>query len=187
MNTSVTTQRQPIPLLRGERVQLRAYRDDDADALYAIHSDATVMRYWSYPPWTDRAQAEAYLQHDRDYVGDGILAWAMARREDDVLIGTTTLFGIDRAQGRANIGYALSGEHWGKGLAQEALRLALTHAFDVLQLRRIEADADPRNAASCRLLERLGFVREGFLRERWLVASELQDTALYGLLRKDFR
>jgi RimJ/RimL family protein N-acetyltransferase len=63
----------------------------------------------------------------------------------------------------------------------------LAHAFDTLRLRRIEADIDPRNSASCKLVERLGFVREGLLRERWDVAGELCDAALYGLLASDWR
>jgi ribosomal-protein-alanine N-acetyltransferase len=67
------------------------------------------------------------------------------------------------------------------------VRLALRHAFEELGLRRIEADTDPRNSGSCRLLERLGFVREGLLRERWLIDGELQDTAIYGLLRGELR
>ena len=185
MKASDIASAQTPPLLRGERVQLRPYRDDDADALYAIYSDPQVMRYWSYPPWTERAQADDYLQRDRESVGAAMIAWAIARPDDDRLIGTATLLGIDRAQGRAEIGYALAAAQWRHGYAQEALRLALMHAFDSLQLRRIEADTDPRNAASFRLLERIGFIREGLLRERWLVAGELQDTALYGLLRGD--
>ena len=176
-----------LPLLQGERVQLRAYCDDDADALYAIYSDPVVMRYWSFSPWSERSQADDYLRRDRDYVGDGMLAWAIARREDDELVGTVTVLGINRAQGRADIGYALSSAQWGKGIAQEAVRLALAHAFDVLQLRRIEADVDPRNTGSCRLLERLGFTREGLLRERWKVSGELQDSAIYGLLRGELK
>lgn len=184
MNTDTTTQTQTLPQLHGERVHLRAYRDDDIDALYAVYSDPGVMRYWSFPPWTAREQAEAYLARARaESIGDGLLAWAFALQHDDALVGTVTLYGVDRAQARANIGYALGAAHWGRGYAQEALRLALAHAFDALQLRRIEADADPRNAASCRLLERLGFRREGLLRERWLVDGELQDSAIYGLLR----
>ena len=175
------------PLLDGERVRLRAYRDDDIDALYAAYSDPTVMRYWSYPPWTERSQAEAYLARDRDYAGDGMIAWVIAKRDNEAFMGTMTLLGIDRAQGRADIGYALAAVHWGHGYAQEALHLALAHAFHALQLRRIEADVDPRNAGSCRLLERLGFQREGLLRERWLVNGELQDSSMYGLLRGEFR
>lgn len=56
-----------------------------------------------------------------------------------------------------------------------------------MKLNRIEADIDPRNAASARVPERLGFVREGLLRERWIVGDEVTDSALYGLLRSDRR
>jgi len=56
-----------------------------------------------------------------------------------------------------------------------------------LRLNRIEADIDPRNVASAGLLERLGFVREGVLRERWIVGDEASDSALYGLLASDRR
>ena len=59
-------------------------------------------------------------------------------------------------------------------------------AFEELGLRRIEADVDPRNEASIRLLERLGFQREGYLRERWLVDQEINDTVFYGLLRREW-
>ena len=188
MNTTDSTPMQTtLPLLDGERVRLRAYRDDDIGAIYAAYSDPKVMRYWSYPPWTERSQAEAYLKRDRDYTGDDMLAWAIASHEDDTLIGTVTLLGIDRAQGRADVGYALAAAHWGHGYAQEAVRLALAHAFDALQLRRIEADVDPRNAGSCKLLERLGFKREGLLRERWLVNGELQDSAIFGLLQDELK
>jgi RimJ/RimL family protein N-acetyltransferase len=58
--------------------------------------------------------------------------------------------------------------------------------FDDLRLNRLEADVDPRNAASCRALERLGFQREGLLRERWIVAGEVSDSAMYGLLHADW-
>ena len=182
--SSIPTPAQALPMLDGERLRLRTFRDGDSAALYRIYSDPVVMRYWSYPAWIEHAQADAYLARVRDaVVSEGVLAWAIASRDDDMLIGTMTVLHIDSANARAEIGYALASAHWGRGYAQEALRLALAFAFDALQLRRIEADVDPLNQASCRLLERIGFVREGVLRERWLVAGELQDSAIYGLLR----
>ncbi|GAB7522893.1 hypothetical protein PBS_18770 [Paraburkholderia sp. 2C] len=63
----------------------------------------------------------------------------------------------------------------------------IEHAFGTRRLRRIEADIDPRNGDSARLLERLGFVREGLVRERWVVGDEVSDSALYGLLERDRR
>jgi ribosomal-protein-alanine N-acetyltransferase len=174
------------PLLDGARLRLRAFRRSDIEPLYGIYSDPKVMRYWSYPPWTERSQADVYLSRAlAEPNDDGMLAWAIARLGDDGLIGTVALYQIDASQGRAEVGYALGAVHWGHGYAQEAIRLALVYAFEVLRLRRIEADVDPRNVASCRLLERLGFVREGLLRERWMVAGELQDSAIHGLLREE--
>ncbi len=75
--------------------------------------------------------------------------------------------------------------YWGQGLANEALTRVLLHARDRMQMRRIEADVDPRNSASLRCSERLGFVREGYARERWVVAGEIQGAVLLGLLLRD--
>lgn len=180
--------RDDLPRLDGARVRLRAYREDDFDAFFALHADPRVMRYWSFPAWTAPAQAQprfASALAGRDAAVR--LCWAIASREDDTFLGGVTLFSIDPTHRRAEIGYALAATHWGRGLAREALQLALDHAFGALALNRIEADVDPRNAASCRLAERLGFVHEGRLRARWIVAGETCDTALYGLLAEDWQ
>jgi RimJ/RimL family protein N-acetyltransferase len=176
-----------LPVLDTPRLRLRPYRASDAAAMFALYSDPRVMRYWSFPPWREQAQAAAYLERAIAETGAGqVLAWAMALREDDLLVGTATLHSWHRDQGRAEIGYSLSPSHQGRGLASEALRAVLGHAFGALALRRVEADVDPRNQASCRLLERLGFRHEGLLRARWEVAGEVCDSALYGLLAGEF-
>jgi RimJ/RimL family protein N-acetyltransferase len=69
---------------------------------------------------------------------------------------------------------------------QEALSLLFAFAFDDLSLRRLEAEVDPRNLASDRLLLRLGFTREGVLRERWVTKGEVKDANIYGLLRHEW-
>ena len=68
-----------------------------------------------------------------------------------------------------------------------ALQALLRYAFQTLDLNRLEADIDPRNVASARTLERLGFQKEGYLRERWIVNDEISDTCLYGLLRREWQ
>ena len=107
-------------------------------------------------------------------------------RDSDRLIGTTTLFSLNGPQRRAEIGYSLGRASQGQGLAAEALRGAIGHAFSELGLERIEADVDPRNESSWRLLERLGFRREGLLRNRWRVDGEVNDSYIYGLLKPEF-
>ena len=96
------------------------------------------------------------------------------------------VFAFNREQGRAEIGYSLHTDWQGRGLASEALQLVLGYVLEELGLRRIEADIDPRNLRSCRLVEKFGFVREGLLRQRWLVNGEACDSVIYGLLAQDF-
>ena len=176
----------PTPTLSGTRVRLRPLRADDADALFALQSDPRVMRYWSHPPWTDRAQAVLRIaQLERDRATSEFYSWAATLDGDDTLAGTGALFAISRPHARAEIGYSLAAAHWGKGYAHEIVGLICAFAFDELGLERLEADIDPRNAASCRLVERAGFVREGLLRSRWRVAGEVTDSAMYGRLRGD--
>jgi ribosomal-protein-alanine N-acetyltransferase len=177
-----------VPTLESPRVRLRAYRASDAEGMFRLYSDPRVMRYWSFPPWTQIGQARSYLERVAGELsaGSNVLPWAIATRDDDCLVGTVTLFSLSLEQGRAETGYSLHPDFQGRGLAREGLSLALGHAFDALQLRRIEADVDPRNLPSCRLVEGLGFRREGLLRARWKVAGELCDSALYGLLAEDF-
>lgn len=177
-----------VPVLAGPRTRLRGFREDDFDPLFALHSDPVIMRYWSFPAWTDKAQADDYFARAlaaRD--PESMLCWAITLHGTDTLIGTTTLFRIDRIQGRAEIGYALSSLHWGQGLGREAVALALDFSYDVLDLRRVEADADPRNRGSMRLMQALGFRQEGLLRERWQVGGEISDTAWFGLLAREWR
>jgi len=177
-----------LPRLTGRRVCLRGFGEDDFEALFALHSDPETMRYWSFPPWTEREQGRGYFERALAANDpERMLCWAIAAAGDDALIGTTTLFNINRGQGLAEIGYALGRPHWGSGLAREAVALALDHAFDTLGLRRVEADIDPRNAGSMRLVAALGFRNEGLLRERWQVAGETSDTALHGLLAREWR
>lgn len=176
-----------LPVITTERVVLRWISEDDVDGLYEVFSDPQVMRYWSSGPLPNR-EAAAELQREiaAGNENNTMFKWGLALRESNSVIGTTTLFNLNLDNGRAEIGYAMARAHWGKGYMNEALRALVSHAFDVMNLRRLEADVDPRNGASIRTLERLGFQREGFLRERWHVNGEIQDAIFYGLLRREW-
>ena len=176
-----------VPVLDGTRIHLRAMTAVDIPRLFAQFSDPKVMRYWSRGPLMHVDDArEMFEEIDQGVRAGQFLQWAIARNSDDLMIGSCALFAQNPAHRRAEIGFALSSAHWGQGYAQEALHLALEHAFAALDLHRIEADVDPHNTASLRLLERIGFVREGLLRERWHVGGERQDSAIYGLLARDY-
>ncbi len=176
-----------LPTINASRVSLRWITEKDVDALYRIFSNTEVMRYWSTPPLADRNAAIKLLEGiHNDFRSQIFLKWGIARRTDDELIGTATLFNLNLDSQRAEVGYALDRAEWGKGYMSEALRALLTFAFEEHGLRRIEADVDPRNTASLQSVERLGFQREGYLRERWQVNGEIQDTVFFGLLRGEW-
>lgn len=177
-----------LPILRAERVRLRAIDRDDVDALFEIFSDPDVMRYWSSPPMVHRSEAAHLLARlEEHFRNRDLFQWGIVRTDEDRVIGTCTLAHLNVANRRAELGFALARPHWRKGLMREALGALLDFGFGELNLHRLEADVDPRNAASLRILERLGFRREGFLRERWLTNGETQDTVLLGLLQKEWR
>jgi RimJ/RimL family protein N-acetyltransferase len=177
-----------VPVLETPRLRLRALVDADVPELFAIFKDPEAMRYWSRPAMTDIAEAEELLRDiEHHAAAETLFEWGIARREDDLVIGTSTIFQIEREHRRAELGYILRRDHWKRGLANEALTAIVSHAFGTLELHRLEADIDPRNAASIRSVERLGFKLEGHLRERFFVAGEIQDSLLYGLLAPEWR
>ena len=176
-----------LPVIDAPRVRLRAIEVSDLDQVFAIFSDPKVMRYWSTPPLKTMDEAMELLREIQDSNQKGtILKWGVCLKPTDKLIGTVTLFHLDLAQGRAEIGYAQAQQYWGNGYNHEALQALLSYAFEEMKLRRLEADVDPRNTASIKTVERLGFQREGYLRERWHVSGEIQDALFFGLLKREW-
>lgn len=176
-----------LPTLTTPRLTLRSIEPSDGPALFEIFSDREVMRYWSSLPWIDPTQGVEFVESLRPLFVEGTLyQWGVVSTSKDSLIGTCTLAHLDLQNRRAEIGFILRRDHWGQGFMSEAVSKLLQFAFSELALHRIEADVDPRNAPSIRLLERLGFQREGYLRERWLVGDEINDTVMYGVLGREW-
>jgi RimJ/RimL family protein N-acetyltransferase len=176
-----------LPDIPAERVRLRWLTDADVDDLFEVFGDPDVMKYWSCPPFVSRDQAQELVDEiHRHFAEKSLFQWGIELVDQGRVIGTCTLAEPSVQNRRAELGFALGRAWWGRGYAREAVEALLAFAFGELDLHRIEADADPRNDASIRLLERIGFSREGTLRERWIVAGETQDTAFFGLLRREW-
>lgn len=176
------------PTLHTARLRLRPVDDRDADALFALHSDAHVLRYWDSPPWRERARAERFIAASRQMAEAGTGArLAVDRASDGVFLGWCTLTRWDPDHRSASMGYCFGEAAWGHGYATEAARAVLRWAFDTLDLNRVQAETDTRNTASARVLEKLGFVREGTLREDCVVEGDVSDSWVYGLLRREWQ
>jgi RimJ/RimL family protein N-acetyltransferase len=177
-----------LPTIDAPRVRLRWLTAEDVDGLFAIFSDERMMRYWSSTAMTARAEAEdLLLRIHRQFADKSGFQWGIERKDDGALLGTCTLFSIHHGNMRAELGYCLHSAHWGRGYMGEALAALIDHAFLVLKLRRLEADVDPDNSNSLRILDRMGFRREGLLRERWNVGGAIQDSVFLGLLAREWR
>ena len=187
-HTSSPTRRLPTPTLDTPRLRLRPFGDVDGDDLFALHSSAHVLRYWDSPPWQDRGRAERFIGVSRQMAEEGSgVRVAVERVHDRSFIGWCSLNRWQPEHRSASLGYCYDAAAWGHGYATEAARALLGWAFDLLDLNRVQAQTDTRNTASARVLEKLGFVREGTLREDCVVDGEVSDSWVYGLLRRDWR
>jgi ribosomal-protein-alanine N-acetyltransferase len=178
----------PAPSLRTDRLRLRPFNDSDASALFELHSNEHVLRYWDSPPWSERSRADLFIATCRQIEESGTgTRLAVDRDSDGTFIGWCGLTRWNPDFRSASLGYCFDDAAWGHGYATEAAQALLQWAFDALGLNRVQAETDTRNAASARVLEKLGFVREGTLREDCVVNGEVSDSWVYGLLRRESR
>lgn len=103
------------------------------------------------------------------------------------LVGTVTLKNISHSMGYGELGYGVAEEHHGKGIATAAVRALVARIFTETSLRRLVAYVAEGNVASCRVLEKLGFVREGVCREHYLINGTPTNEVLYAMLRREWR
>jgi ribosomal-protein-alanine N-acetyltransferase len=136
-------------MIRTNRLLLRRARMNDLEDLHRIFADPRAMRYWDSLPHDDIGQTRRWLA--------GMVAFSPADTDDFVLEHEGRAIGKAGCWRLGEIGFILHPDHWGKGLAHEALSAALPHIFARLPIDRLEADVDPRNVAALRLLARLEF------------------------------
>ncbi len=171
-----------LPILETERLVLRPLREDDAEAMHHFFSDDEAMRWWSSGPHRTLAETQDYVRANA--TEDKYRTWAITEDGGEALGWVCLIAGRKDV---VEIGYNLRRSHWRKGYVGEAVRRIIAHGFADLGLRRITADTDPDNAGSNALLEKLGFQREGYLREEWETHIGVRDSIIWGLLKRDWR
>lgn len=163
--------------IRTPRLLLRTARAGDLDDFHLILSDQQAMRYWSSLP-------HAAIEETRDWL-DRMIAIPPEEGEDFVIERDGRVIGKAGFYRFPEIGFILRRDQWGQGVAREALRPVIERGFMVHGLARIEADVDPRNQGSLRLLEGLGFVRYGFAERTWLIGDQWCDSVYLSLGRSE--
>ena len=159
--------------IRTERLLLRPARADDLEPLHAILSDARAMAYWSSPP-------HEHIDQTRDWLAS-MIAIQPSEGEDFIVELDGQLIGKAGLWRFPEIGFIFHPDFWGRGFAREALALVLDRAFDVHGLPKIDADVDPRNHASLKLLDSLGFNETGRKERTWHVGGQWCDSIYLAL------
>ncbi len=175
------------PTLDGDRLRLRGLTEEDTADMHTLYSDEVAMAYWGTPATSTIEESRQLVLRDIRAVDNGsALFWAIEWKATGAVIGKCTLWQYSENNQRAEVGYILNRQYWRMGLMTEALEAMIGYAFSGLGLHRLEADTDSNNTASLALLEKLGFQREGFFRERWYVNGQRQDSVMLGLLVQDW-
>jgi ribosomal-protein-alanine N-acetyltransferase len=170
-----------------QRLSVRLVTEGDLPALLEVNGDETATALLPYKTWRSLDDARAWYERMAGIQATGLaLQFVVVAKDSGNAIGTCLLFRFDEGSARVELGYVLGRAHWGRGLMREALAALLDQAFAGMGVRRVEAEVDPRNVASAGLLRRLGFSREGLLRQRWVTKGEANDVEMYGLLRSDW-
>ena len=177
-----------LPELETERLLLRKMRLDDAEAMFAYASDPEVTRYVLWDTHRSIEDTEEFLRFATEgYERGDFGGWGVVLKDSGVFVGTCGLdAGYAPEHARAELGYVLSREHWGRGLMPEAARAVIRFGFVRMKLNRIEARCIAENAASARVMEKAGMTYEGTLREREFIKGAYRDMKVYSILRSEY-
>jgi RimJ/RimL family protein N-acetyltransferase len=173
-----------------ERLVLRPFVADDLDALFAMQSRPDVARhlYWDARNEEEvRTALETKLASVGIHTEGDVLALAAVLKGTNEVVGDFILQLTSEEHQAGEIGFIVHPDHQGRGYATEAARVFLRIAFEDLQLHRVTGRVEARNAASGRVLEKLGMRQEAHLVENEFVKGKWQSELVYAILDREWR
>lgn len=176
-----------FPKIATERLNLGEIKQEDAESIYKLLSNPEVIKYDTFELFTNIKQAEDMVKWFNDeFKQKRAIFWGISLKNNPDIIGFCKCE-IEIPKVRADFGYDLSPEYWNMGIMTEALSAILKLAFNSIGVNRIEATVSTENKASIRVLEKLGFVKEGILRERSYWRGSCHDMVMLSILKKEYR
>jgi ribosomal-protein-alanine N-acetyltransferase len=158
----------------------------DASALFKILADDEVAEFYDDDSFNNISQASDQIKAwENGFINRSCIRWGITRKNEGDIIGSCGYYGFHTWNRRASIGYELARIYWRQGIMTEALSAMINFGFGEMELNRIEALVMPENTASIKMLEKLGFRKEGLLEEYEQWGSKgFVDLCMFGLLRK---
>lgn len=172
-----------FPILETERLVLREIKVEDAQDLFINFSDPNVMKHYGSEPMNHLEEARGLIHSFQIGFNEGkAIRWGIQLKSKRSLIGTVGFHALSTKHRRSEIGYELNQAYWGQGLAKEAILKIVEYGFQEMDLKRIGAIVFLENRPSNELLLRLGFQKEGILRDYMIQDGLSYDTNIYSLL-----
>lgn len=178
-----------FPHIETSRLFLREITPEDAEDLFRIHSNERHMAWFGTDPLADLNEARkviATFASWRQLPNPGT-RWGLQLKQQPGLVGSCGLFAWNRGWKKCTVGYELAPEATGRGLMREALAATLEWGFQNMELNRVEAQVHEDNLPSIALLNSIGFVHEGRLREVAFWANRHHDLLQYSLLAREWQ
>lgn len=173
-----------FPNLETERLILRELTQDDVESVFNCFSHEEVTRYYGQEPFIDLQQAESLVKlFSKNFAEKRGLRWGIERKETKGIIGTIGYNAWSPIHRRAEIGYEIHPDYWRKGYTQEAVTEIMSYGFEHMDLTRIGAVVFIENEASNKLLTKVGFQKEGILRDYMYQNGQAHDTFVYSILK----
>jgi len=175
--------------LETPRLILRELSVDDCTNARALDGDPEVVRYMSMSVADEEATRD-YIERSMAsarQVPREVFDLAVTRKHEGHYLGRTGLHVTRPEHREATLWFSVRRDLWGQGLATEASATMLEFAFETLRLHRVWGDCDPRNVGSRRVMEKLGMLREGHLRQNWWLDGEWCDSLVYAVLEHEWR
>ncbi len=184
----LVTRFDPFPFIETERLHLTKLEDKHAGRLHEMRTNPEVMRYLQRSRPGSMEDTLENIRNNQELIQkqDGI-SWVVELKGENLLAGVIGYWRMKKEYMRPEIGYLLLPQYWGKGIMSEAIRAIIRYGFEQMNAHTIEADINPENDASAKILERHGFVREGLFRENVFFEGEFSDSAIYSLLKRDWK
>ncbi|MEG0258383.1 MAG: GNAT family N-acetyltransferase [Lysinibacillus sp.] len=175
-----------IKELNTERLHLRRMEVSDSHSLFKIWSDPEVTKFMNISNFTHEAQAKEMIELLEELAqASKAIRFSMIELKSSEIIGTCGFNYLDFENARAEIGYDIGKEYWGKGYAPEGIGSLLNYAFETLEINRVEAKVEPANVNSIKVLQKLNFTFEGTLRQFEKSKGNFIDINIYSLLKTD--
>ena len=178
----------PYQDLRTERLVLNKMLKTDIQSVFELRSNKEYLKFIAKEPMKDLEEAKVWLEKAHtDFEEDKGINWAIRQSEDGPLVGMIGFWRLIPQHHRAEIGYSLDPRLHRQGLVTEACKVVFDFGFDVMKLHSIQAEIDPLNEGSRKILEKHNFRKEAHFTEDYFFRGEFSDSAIYSLLEKWYR